>query len=52
MEPQHEGLQKIEKLRRIHLDYFQQPGINKLYLSVVSSYLQLLGNIVNNVHNK
>lgn len=37
-----ESHSKIDKLRRVHLDYFQQPGINKLYSNVVWNYLSLL----------
>lgn len=35
-------VQKIDKLRRIYQDYFKQPGINKFYTQIVSSYLLLL----------
>lgn len=39
-----DGTQKIDKLRRLNQEYFQQPGINKFYTQIVSNYLQLLGN--------
>lgn len=34
---------KVEKLRRVYQDYFQQPGINKFYAQCVLNYLLLLG---------